>query len=111
MEVRAVTKYVRMSCKKMHDMARILVGRNAEEALQMLAFIPRKSARFVAKTLKSAIENASNKGMNSSALVVKEAMIEQGVSFKRFIAASRGSAHPIRKRTSHVKIILTDNLG
>ena len=110
MEVRAVMRYARMSCKKVQDVTRVLVGRKAGEALQMLKFIPRKSARIVAKTLTSAIANATNQGMNSEALFVKEAMAEQGIAFKRFIPASKGSAHPIKKRTSHVRVILTDNL-
>ncbi|MDR0590283.1 MAG: 50S ribosomal protein L22 [Puniceicoccales bacterium] len=108
MEVRALTKYVRMSDKKVRDVARVIVGKNANEAVQLLKFVPRKSARLVGKTLSSAIANAVCRGMNAEILVVKEALAEQGVAFKRFIPASRGSAHPIRKRTSHIKIVLTD---
>lgn len=110
MEVRALSKYVRMSCKKMHGVARVLVGKRADEALQLLKFVPRKSARFIAKTLESAIANANCKGIQSDGLFVKQAVIEQGVVFKRFIPASRGSAHPIRKRTSHIKVVLSDSL-
>jgi large subunit ribosomal protein L22 len=110
MEIRALSKYVRMSPKKVQDVARVIAGRNAEEALQLLKFIPRKSARFVAKTLASAIANAEVKGVRSDRLRVKEAVAEQGVVSKRFIAAAKGSAHPIRKRTSHIKIVLTDYL-
>jgi large subunit ribosomal protein L22 len=108
MEVRALTKYVRMSDKKVRDVARVIVGKNAHEAVQLLKFVPRKSARLVGKTLSSAIANAVCRGLNAEILVVKEALAEQGVAFKRFIPASRGSAHPIRKRTSHIKIVLTD---
>jgi large subunit ribosomal protein L22 len=108
MEVRALTKYVRMSDKKVRDVARVIVGKSAQEAVQLLKFVPRKSARLVGKTLSSAIANAVCRGMNAEILVVKEALAEQGVAFKRFIPASRGSAHPIRKRTSHIKIVLTD---
>ncbi|MDR2201019.1 MAG: 50S ribosomal protein L22 [Puniceicoccales bacterium] len=110
MEIRALSKYVRMSPKKVHDVARVIAGRNAEEALQLLRFIPKKSARFVAKTLASAIANAVVKGVRSDRLRVREAVAEQGIVFKRFIAASKGSAHPIRKRTSHIRIVLTDHL-
>ena len=108
MEVKAISKYVRMSDKKIRDMTRIIVGRNAREAVQLLKFIPRKSARFVEKTLSSAMANALCKGIRAEKLRVKEASAEQGTIFRRFIPVSRGSAHPIRKRTSHVKIILTD---
>jgi large subunit ribosomal protein L22 len=110
MEIRALTKYVRMSDKKVRDITRVIVGRNANEAVQFLKFIPRKSAHFVEKTLSSAIANAVCRGVRSENLVVKEAVTEQGVAFKRSIPASRGSAHPIKKRTSHIRIVLTDNL-
>ncbi|MDR1435480.1 MAG: 50S ribosomal protein L22 [Puniceicoccales bacterium] len=110
MEVRASSKYVRMSDKKVRDITRVIAGKNAEEALQFLKFIPKKSARFVAKTLASAIANAFCKGVNTEVLVIKEVIAEQGIALKRSVPASRGSAHPIRKRTSHIKIILTDNL-
>jgi large subunit ribosomal protein L22 len=108
MEVRALTKYVRMSDKKVRDVARVIVGKSAQEAVQLLRFVPRKSAHLVGKTLSSAIANAVCRGMNAEILVVKEALAEHGIAFKRFIPASRGSAHPIRKRTSHIKIVLTD---
>ncbi|MDR2806654.1 MAG: 50S ribosomal protein L22 [Puniceicoccales bacterium] len=109
MEAKALSKYVHISPKKVQDVARTIVGKNAEEALQLLKFIPRKSARFIGKTLMSAIANAVCRGMHSDGLKIKEALAEQGGVFKRFIPVSRGSAHPIRKRTSHIKIILTDN--
>ena len=99
-----------MSEKKVREITRILRGRNADEATQLLKFIPRKSARLVEKTLSSAIANATCQGVRRESLVIKEAVTEQGVAFKRFIPASRGSAHPIRKRTSHIRIVLTDNL-
>jgi large subunit ribosomal protein L22 len=111
MEIRALTKYVRMSDKKVRDVARVIVGKNANEAVQFLKFIPRKSARFLGKTLASALANAACKGVDVGTLFVKEAWAEQGVASRRFIPASRGSAHPIRKRTSHIRIVLTDYLG
>jgi large subunit ribosomal protein L22 len=111
MEVRALSKYVHMSDKKVRDVTRVIAGKNANEAVQLLKFIPRKSARFVEKTLSSAIANAVCRGIRSEVLTIKEAVTEQGVAFKRFIPASRGSAHPIKKRTSHIKIVLTDHLG
>jgi large subunit ribosomal protein L22 len=111
MEVRALTKYVRMSDKKVRDVTRVIMGRQANEAVQLLRFIPRKSARLVEKTLSSAIANAVCKGVRSELLTVKEAAAEKGTVFKRFMPASRGSAHAIRKRTSHIRIVLTDHLG
>ncbi len=109
MEVQALTKYARMSDKKVREVTRQIQGLKASYAMDLLRFIPRKSARLVAKTLKSAIANAENNhNLSSELLVVKEALAEQGPMFKRFRAAARGSAHPIRKPTTHIRIILSD---
>lgn len=109
MEVQALTKFVRMSPKKMREVSREIQGRPATEALDLLRFIPRKSARLIRKTLASAVANAENNhGQSARNLIVKAALIEAGPIIKRFQPVSRGSAHPIHKRTSHVRIILAD---
>ncbi|MDR0351052.1 MAG: 50S ribosomal protein L22 [Puniceicoccales bacterium] len=110
MEIRSVIKYARMSPKKVHTVARSVVGMPAEKALQLLKLINKKSAYLLAKTLASAMANAECKNVGSASLYVKDAIAEQGFSLHRSIPAARGSAHPIRKRTSHIKVILTDNL-
>ena len=109
MEVKAYTKYARMSPLKVRKVARAIQGRNAGEALEMLSLIPRKSARLIGKTLKSAIANAeNNNNLSSDALTIKTTIIKEGPAFKRFRPAARGSAHPYKKRTSHIRIVLTD---
>ncbi len=109
MEVQALTKFVRISPKKMREVAREIQGRSATESLDLLRFIPRKSARLIRKTLASAVANAENNhSLPSRNLVVKAALIEEGPIIKRFQPVSRGSAHPIAKRTSHVRIVLAD---
>ena len=109
MEVKAYTKYARMSPLKVRKVARAIQGRNAGEALEMLSLIPRKSARLIGKTLKSAIANAeNNNNLSSDPLPIKSTIIEEGPAFKRFRPAARGSAHPYKKRTSHIRIVLTD---
>jgi len=109
MEVQAITRYARMSPKKMREVTRIIQGRMASEALELVRYIPRKSARLIAKTLKSAVANAENNNELSVAnLVVKRALIEQGPVLKRFKAAARGSAAPRRKKMSHIRIVLSD---
>ncbi|MBO6102418.1 MAG: 50S ribosomal protein L22 [Opitutales bacterium] len=109
MEVKALTKFARMSDKKVREVARKIQGRNAAEALEILRLVPRKSAALIAKTLASAIANAeNNNGASAAALKVKSAIVNQGIAFKRFRAVARGSAHPIRKRTSHITIVLSD---
>jgi len=109
MEVQSLTKLARMSDKKVREITRRIQGMNASEALEILNLIPRKSARLVAKTLASAIANAeNNKGLASAAMKIKSAKVDQGVSFRRFRPVARGSAHPYKKRTSHITIVLSD---
>ena len=116
MEVQALTRYAHMSPKKVREITRVIQGRSASEALEMVRFIPRKSARLVAKTLKSAIANAEDlkehkkeyAGMRTDRLVIKEALAQTASSFKRFTPKARGSAGPIIKRNCHIKIVLSD---
>jgi len=109
MEIQALTRYARMSPKKMREVARTIQGRSAPEAVEYLTLIPRKSARLIAKTLKSAIANAeNNRNLSADSLVVKTAVIENGPVLKRFKAGARGTAMPRRKKMSHIRIVLTD---
>ena len=112
MEVRAVTKFARMSPLKVRDVARVIRGKPAEEALDLLRFIPRKSARLLAKTLQSAIANAENNhNLDTSSLVIAQCLVDEGPAIKRFKPAARGSAHPFKRRTSHLTIVLSDEVG
>lgn len=109
MEVQALTRYARMSPKKVREVARTIQGRKAPEAVDLLTLIPRKSARLIAKTLRSAIANAeNNNNLSADALVVKSAIVENGPVLKRFKAGARGSAMPRRKKMSHIRIVLSD---
>ena len=109
MEVQAITRNVRMSAQKMREVVRQIQGLRANQAAAVLSVVPRKSARVVAKTLKSAMANAeNNKGAKPEALWVKEAVAGTATSLKRFVPKARGSAGPILKRSCHVKIVLSD---
>ena len=109
MEVQALTRYARMSPKKVREVVRIIQGRKAVDAVDYLTLIPRKSARLIAKTLKSAIANAeNNNNLSADSLIVKLAIIENGPVLKRFKAGARGTAMPRRKKMSHIRIILSD---
>jgi large subunit ribosomal protein L22 len=109
MEVQALTRYARMSPKKMREVARTIQGRPATEAVEFLSLVPRKSARLIAKTLKSAIANAeNNRNLSADSLTVRSAVIENGPVLKRFMAGARGTAMPRRKKMSHIRIILSD---
>lgn len=116
MQVQAITRNIRMSAQKMREVVRQIQGLPAHEAQAILAVVPRKGARFVAKTLKSAIANAEDlkthhkdfSGLDTDNLVIKEAVAQTATTYKRFTPKARGSAGPILKRNCHVKIILSD---
>ncbi|MBM3821378.1 MAG: 50S ribosomal protein L22 [Verrucomicrobia bacterium] len=109
MEVQAITKNVRMSAQKMREVVRQIQGMNAVQAVAVLEAVPRKSARVVAKTLKSAIANAENNNqLRSESLRVVQAVAGTATSMKRFTPKARGSAGPIVKRSCHIKIVVSD---
>jgi large subunit ribosomal protein L22 len=111
MEVRSTYKFARISASKAREVARALQGLPASTALDIVAFSPKKAAGLFQKTLKSAIANAENNNdLRVESLVVKEATVGEGPTFKRFQPKARGSSGPIRKRTSHLNIILTDEI-
>ena len=109
MEVYAIMKNVPMSAQKMREMVRQIQGLPALQAAAVLQVVPRKSARFVSKTLRSAIANAENNNkLKPETLMVKEAVAGTATSMKRFQPKARGSAGPIIKRRCHIKITLSD---
>ena len=109
METQAITKNVPMSAQKMREVVRQIQGLPALQAQAALAVVPRKSARYVVKTLKSAIANAENNhSAKAQDLVVREAVAQTGITYKRFTPKARGSAGPILKRRCHVKIVVSD---
>jgi large subunit ribosomal protein L22 len=109
MLVRSTTKYARISPKKARDVAREIQGLAVSDALDALTYTPKKSAHLIGKTLKSAIANAENNhDLSADELIIKEAVIGEGPTLKRFKPRARGSAGAIRKRTSHIFITLTD---
>ena len=98
-----------MSAQKMREVVRQVQGLSALHALAVLAVVPRKGARVVAKTLKSAIANAENNNkLRPETLRIKEAVAGTATTIKRFQPKARGSAGPILKRRCHVKITLSD---
>lgn len=109
MEVKAVTKYVRLSPRKARDMARAIQGLAVADAIRTVEFSERKAARQLEKTIRSAVANAENNAkLSADDLRVKEATIGDGPAMKRFWARSRGMVSRIRKRTSHITIVLSD---
>jgi len=111
MEVRSLYKYARISPFKVREVTREIQGLPVSAALDVLAFTPKKAAFLIGKTLKSAIANAENNAnLKPDGLVVKEAIVGEGPTFKRIMARARGSASRILKRTSHIRIVLSDEI-
>ncbi len=109
MQAQAITHDVRMSAQKVREVVRQIQGLPALQALAVLGVVPRKSAKLVAKTLKSAIANAeNNNGAKPETLKVRLAVAQTARTHKRMRPKARGSAGPILKRNSHIKIIVSD---
>jgi len=108
MESKAVAKYIRMSPRKIRQVADMIRGKNVVEALNILHFTRKSACLPLEKTLRSAISNMLNLEGSSKAdpdeLFVKEIRVDGGVTLRRFRAASMGRAVRIRKRTSHITI-------
>jgi len=111
MEVRSIDKYARISPFKVREVTREIQGLPVSAALDVLAFTPKKAALLIGKTLKSAVANAENNAnLKADGLVVKEAVVGEGPTFKRMMARARGSGSRILKRTSHIRIVLSDEI-
>ncbi len=111
MEVRSIYKYARISPFKAREVTREIQGLPVSAALDLLAFTPKKVAFLISKTLKSAIANAENNAnLKPDGLVVKEAIVGEGPTLKRIMPRARGSANRIQKRTSHIRIVLSDEI-
>ncbi|HZD06274.1 MAG TPA: 50S ribosomal protein L22 [Longimicrobiales bacterium] len=112
MEARAVAKYVRMSPRKVRLVVDQIRGRSVNEAYALLQFSKKAASEPVGKTLRSAVANAQNKAQDQGDildvddLVVREAYVDEGPTLKRWRAAAMGRAAPIRKRTSHITVIV-----
>jgi len=105
----ATLKYARISSRKVKIVADLIRGKNVDEALAIVKFTPKAASEVVEKLLKSAIANAENNhGMKSNNLYVAEIYANQGPTLRRIRPAAKGSAVRIRKRTSHITIVLKE---
>lgn len=109
MEVIAKAKYVRRTPRKTRLVADAVVGLRVSEALAQLEFSPRHAAADVAKVIKSAAANAEhNYNLSRDDLVVKQLLVDEGPTMKRFRPVSRGMAHQYFRRTSHITAVVED---
>ncbi len=109
MEIKSEQKHILLSPRKIRPVAVVVKKMTPFEALEKLPFIKKRASLFLIKVIKSAIANASQKGADTSKLVFKEIQIGEGPRLKRGQPVSRGRWHPIKKRMSHIKVILMTN--
>ena len=110
MEARAKRKYIRSSPRKMRIVADVVRGKNVQDALSTLHFLPQKAARPIELTIQSAVANLFDQNqeqrLDEDALVVKTIMVDEAPFLKRFQPVSRGRAHRILKRSSHLTVVV-----
>jgi len=110
MEVRAVSKYVRISPIKVQKLVGAVKGRPVESGLQKLRFMPQKAAGILEKIIRSAVANADqNADIDVDLLVIRNITADQGPALKRWKARARGRGTRILKRTSHITVILDED--
>ena len=108
-DAKATLKYARISSRKVKIVADLIRGKDVDEALAIVKFTPKASSEIIEKLLKSAIANAENNHeMKHEKLYVAEIYANQGPTLKRIRPAAKGSAVRIRKRTSHITIVLKE---
>lgn len=106
-EVRATARFIRMSPTKVRQVVDLIRGRHAEDARRVLRYTPRAAAAPVAKVLDSAIANAEhNRGLSADELTVTRAWVDEGPTLRRFRPRAMGRATRVRKRTSHISVVV-----
>lgn len=108
-EVKAVSKYMRISPQKIRKLIGVVKGKPVEAGLETLKFMPQKAASIVEKVIRSAVANADqNPDIDIDSLVIRNITADRGPMLKRFRARARGRAAPILKRTAHITVILSE---
>ena len=109
MEAKATAKYVRVSSRKAKLVADLIRGKSIGEALSVMTLTPTKAATIIEKVVLSAMANAENNhGMNPDKLYIDQIYANQGPTLKRYKAGPQGRAFPIKKRTSHISVVLKE---
>lgn len=109
MEAKAIVKYVRISPRKVRQVVDLIRGKKVNEALAILRYTPKRASEVVTKAVKSAAANAENNlQMEKDELFVTSCFVDQGPTLKRFQPRAQGRADIMRKRTSHITIMVGD---
>ncbi len=112
MEAKAVARYVRVTPGKVRLVADLIRDKNVGQALSILKFMPQKGARAIEKVLNSAIANAEhNYDMDVNELYVAKTYIDEGPTLKRWRAKARGRVGRVKRRTSHITVVLQEREG
>ncbi len=108
MEAKSIAKYIHISPRKIRQATKLIQGRPAQEALNLLKFTPKKACRILQKVLDSAVANARQKRFNVEIgdLYIKNAFANQGPTLKRIQPRAMGRAYQIRKKTSHITVVV-----
>lgn len=108
-KAKAIARHVRISPRKARQVIDLIRGKDAQEALTILRFTPKAASPIIAKVVRSAVANAENNfDMDVDSLYVSECYVDQGPTMKRIRPRARGMADRIRKRTSHITVILRE---
>ncbi len=111
MDARAKLRFYRQSPRKVRMVVDVIRGMYVKDALAQLANMQKRAARAVAKLLNSAVANAKNTALdqvNDNELKIKEIRVDQGPTYKRYMPRAHGRATMIRKKTSHIYVVITD---
>jgi large subunit ribosomal protein L22 len=109
MEVKASIKYARMAPRKIRLVVDMIRGKDVNEAIQILTFVNKKSAPIIKKLVQSAVANADQKKtIDLDTLYVKHISVDQGPTLKRYMPRAMGRASEIKKKTSHVNLVLEE---
>jgi len=106
MEFKSEQKHLLISPRKVRPVADLIRKMTPERALSILPFIKKRSSQYLIKVIKAAVASASQKGVDQKSLMFKEIVVGEGPRLKRGIPASRGRWHPIKKRMSHIRVVL-----
>ena len=110
MQVKALLRHTRTTPQKARLVANLIRGKNVNDAINILSFTRKRVADKFQKLLKSAIANAeeNHKVLDVEDLMIKNVMVDEGVTWKRNMPRARGSATTIQKKTSHITLILEE---
>jgi len=104
--MKAFLKNNRQSPRKVRLVANLIRGKEVDQVLAALSFMDKKSAPVIKKLIESAVANAKHQGKSTDNLYIKEILVDQGVSFRRFMPRAFGRATPFRRRTSNITLVL-----